>query len=192
MGSVMEVDKLDELINSIRPHEPSLLRSVSEFSALNENVQMTSQRSNQQNRYMRQRHISLSNNVINTEREPILLNKASNKTIFVQGRPPWFNKDGGVRKEPFFIGISGGSASGKTTVATNIIKQLDVQWVTLLSMDAFYNVLSEEQHELATQNEYNFDSPEAFDFELLIDTLRRLKEYREVKVPIYNFVTHRR
>ena len=84
----MEVDKLDELINSIRPHEPSLLRSVSEFSALNENVQMASQRSNQQNRYMRQRHISLSslsNNVINTEREPILLNKASNKTIFVQG-----------------------------------------------------------------------------------------------------------
>lgn len=80
----MEVDKLDELINSIRPHEPSLLRSVSEFSALNENVQMASQRSNQQNRY-RQRHISLSNNVINTEREPILLNKASNKTIFVQG-----------------------------------------------------------------------------------------------------------
>ena len=131
------------------------------------------------------------------------------------GRPPWFNKDGGVRKEPFFIGISGGSASGKTTVATNIIKQLDVQWVTLLSMDAFYNVLSEEQHELATQNEYNFDRPEAFDFELLIDTLRRLKEYREVKVPsnfeckfcriispmihtlcfsisVYNFVTHRR
>ena len=83
-------------------------------------------------------------------------------------------------------------------------------------MDAFYNVLSEEQHELATQNEYNFDRPEAFDFELLIDTLRRLKEYREVKVPsnfeckkfcrmispmihtlcfsisVYNFVTHRR
>ena len=84
-NSVMEVDKLDELINSIRPHEPSLLRSVSEFSALNENVQMASQRSNQQNRYMRQRHISLCNNVINTEREPILLNKASNKTIFVQG-----------------------------------------------------------------------------------------------------------
>ena len=48
------------------------------------------------------------------------------------GRPPWFNKDGGVRKEPFFIGISGGSASGKTTVATNIIKQLDVQWVNYI------------------------------------------------------------
>ena len=54
----------------------------------------------------------------------------NNITYYIHlGRPPWFNKDGGVRKEPFFIGISGGSASGKTTVATNIIKQLDVQWV---------------------------------------------------------------
>ena len=42
-------------------------------------------------------------------------------------------------------------------------------------MDAFYNVLTDEQHQLATQNEYNFDRPEAFDFELLIDTLKRLK-----------------
>ena len=59
-------------------------------------------------------------------------------------------------------------------------------------MDAFYKVLTEEQHQSACQNEYNFDRPDAFDFELLIDTLKRLKEYREVKVPIYNFVTHRR
>ena len=56
-------------------------------------------------------------------------------------------------KEPFFIGISGGSASGKTTVAANIIKQLDVQWVTLLSMDSFYKVLNQEEHEAAAQNQ---------------------------------------
>lgn len=107
-------------------------------------------------------------------------------------RPPWFGKSGTLRQEPFIIGISGGSASGKTTVATNIIKQLDVQWVTLISMDAFYRVLNEEQHEAATRNDYNFDHPDAFDFPLLLDTLKRLKEYKEVKVPIYNFVTHRR
>jgi uridine kinase len=46
-----------------------------------------------------------------------------------------------VRKEPpFVIGICGGSASGKTTVAAKIIKELDFQWVTLLSMDSFYKV----------------------------------------------------
>ena len=37
-------------------------------------------------------------------------------------------------------GICGGSASGKTTVATKIIEALDVPWVTLLSLDSFYKV----------------------------------------------------
>ena len=110
------------------------------------------------------------------------------------------------------IGICGGSASGKTTVANKIISELDVPWVTLLSMDSFYKVLNERQHEAAAVNEvrtererlmedlliiimhfqYNFDAPEAFDFELLRQTLQRLKEMKKVDVPIYNFVTHRR
>jgi uridine kinase len=53
-------------------------------------------------------------------------------------------------------------------------------------------VLNEKQHEMAAHNEYNFDHPDAFDFELLKTTLQRLKECRMVEVPIYNFVTHRR
>ena len=71
-------------------------------------------------------------------------------------------------------------------------RQLDVPWCTLLSMDSFYKVLTPEQHEAAASNEYNFDHPDAFDFPLLISTLTRLKNYQEVKVPIYNFVTHKR
>lgn len=62
-------------------------------------------------------------------------------------------------------------------------------WVTLLSMDSFYKVLNEKQHEMSARNEYNFDHPDAFDFELLIETLERLKEGKKVEVPIYNFVT---
>ena len=38
------------------------------------------------------------------------------------------------------IGICGGSASGKTTVAQSIVEKLNIPWVTLLSMDSFYNV----------------------------------------------------
>lgn len=59
-------------------------------------------------------------------------------------------------------------------------------------MDSFYKVLNQEQHELAHINEYNFDHPDAFDFDLIFTTLQRLKEGRKVEVPIYNFVTHRR
>ena len=55
-----------------------------------------------------------------------------------------------------------------------------------------FQVLGPKEHELAEQNEYNFDHPDAFDFDLLIKTLRRLKEGKKVEVPIYNFLTHSR
>nr|CAI5857296.1 unnamed protein product [Callosobruchus analis] len=113
------------------------------------------------------------------------------RTIYTAGRPPWYNCEG-QKVEPFVIGICGGSASGKTTVAQKIIESLGVPWVTLLSMDSFYKVLNEKQHDMAGRNEYNFDHPDAFDFDLLIATLQRLKEGRKVEVPVYNFVTHSR
>ena len=127
---------------------------------------------------------------VSTEREPIL--RTSKRTIYTAGRPPWYDHKGELAGPAFVIGICGGSASGKTTVAQKIIKQLDVPWVTLLSMDSFYKVLNEKQHELAALNEYNFDHPDAFDFDLMVETLTKLKEGKKVEVPIYNFVTHRR
>lgn len=136
----------------------------------------------------RQRTFSTSA-TISTEREPII--RASRRTIYTAGRPPWYDSQG-QQVEPFVIGVCGGSASGKTTVANKIISELGVPWVTLLSMDSFYKVLNEKQHEQAALNEYNFDHPDAFDFDLLLKTLKRLKEMKKVEVPIYNFVTHRR
>lgn len=126
---------------------------------------------------------------VSTVREPIIRTKR--RTIYTAGRPPWYNKEG-QHVGTFVIGICGGSASGKTTVAKKIIKSLNIDWVTLLSMDSFYKVLSPDQHEAAARNEYNFDHPDAFDFALLVKTLKRLKAGKRVEVPIYNFVTHRR
>lgn len=45
-----------------------------------------------------------------------------------------------------------------------------------------FQVLTEEQHILAAKNEYNFDHPQAFDFDLLIETVRRLREGKSVEV----------
>nr|XP_033792779.1 uridine-cytidine kinase-like 1 isoform X3 [Geotrypetes seraphini] len=126
-----------------------------------------------------------------TKTEPPLL-RTSKRTIYTAGRPPWYNETGIPFKEAFVIGLCGGSASGKTTVANKIIEALDVPWVVLLSMDCFYKVLSKEEQELAAKNEYNFDHPDAFDFDLLINVLRKLKKGKSVKVPVYDFTTHSR
>ncbi|KAB7495566.1 Uridine-cytidine kinase-like 1 [Armadillidium nasatum] len=138
-------------------------------------------------RMRRQRTSSQSTS--SKSREPIL--RGLRRTIYTAGRPPWYDCQGQL-VEPFVIGICGGSASGKTTVARKIIEELDVPWVTLLSLDSFYKVLSAKQHESAARNEYNFDHPDAFDFELVVKTIKRLKDGKKVDVPIYNFLTHRR
>lgn len=52
--------------------------------------------------------------------------------------------------------------------------------------------MNEKQHHQAERNEYNFDHPDAFDIDLMVDVLRKLKEGRKVDVPVYNFVTHSR
>ena len=65
-----------------------------------------------------QRTVSTSAN-ISTEKEPII--RTTRRTIYTAGRPPWYDYQGQLM-EPFVIGICGGSASGKTTVANKIIK----------------------------------------------------------------------
>ncbi|XP_075939809.1 uridine-cytidine kinase-like 1 [Anarhichas minor] len=121
--------------------------------------------------------------------EPPLL-RTDKRTIYTAGRPPWYNVTGTTFTEAFVIGLCGGSASGKTTVANKIIEALDVPWVVLLSMDSFYKVLNKEEQELAARSEYNFDHPDAFDFELLVTVLRKLKKGKSIKVPVYDFTSH--
>ncbi|XP_027705461.1 uridine-cytidine kinase-like 1 isoform X1 [Vombatus ursinus] len=123
--------------------------------------------------------------------EPPLL-RTSKRTIYTAGRPPWYNEHGTQSKEAFVIGLGGGSASGKTTVARMIIEALDVPWVVLLSMDSFYKVLTKQQQEQAANNDFNFDHPDAFDFDLIVCTLKKLKQGKSVKIPIYDFTTHSR
>ncbi|XP_061560257.1 uridine-cytidine kinase-like 1 isoform X2 [Phycodurus eques] len=124
-----------------------------------------------------------------SQTEPPLL-RTNNRTIYTAGRPPWYNVTGTTFKEAFVIGLCGGSASGKTTVANKIIEALDIPWVVLLSMDSFYKVLNKEEQELAAKSEYNFDHPDAFDVELLVNVLRKLKKGKSIKVPVYDFTSH--
>uniref|UniRef100_A0A6G3MH57 uridine/cytidine kinase n=1 Tax=Henneguya salminicola TaxID=69463 RepID=A0A6G3MH57_HENSL len=107
------------------------------------------------------------------------------------GRPPWYDSSGKM-KEPYVVGLCGGSASGKTTVARKIIERIKVPWVVILSLDSFYKVLTKEQHEAANKMEYDFDSPNAIDLDLAIETLKKMKTGKTVKIPNYDFTTHTR
>ncbi|EGD75530.1 uridine kinase [Salpingoeca rosetta] len=139
----------------------------------------------------RVRTVSLCSTAGSDEDEKAIAAKPAKRTVFMAGRPPWYDV-AGKQQEALVIGICGGSASGKTTVAHQIIQELGVSWVCLLSMDSFYKVLNPEEKAQAARNEFNFDHPNAFDVDLLIDTLGRLKEGKKVNVPVYDFTTHSR
>ena len=81
--------------------------------------------------------------------------------------PPWANTS--------IIGIAGSSGSGKTSLAYAIIKELSLPWVVILSMDSFYKPLTPEESAAAFRCEYDFDAPEAIDFDVLVDRLRDIK-----------------
>ncbi|KAL2505240.1 Uridine kinase-like protein 5 [Abeliophyllum distichum] len=91
-------------------------------------------------------------------------------------------------KQPFIIGVAGGTASGKTTVCNMIISQLHDQRVVLVNQDSFYHSLTNEQ--LQRVHEYNFDHPDAFDTELLLSCMDTLRHGRAVSIPNYDFKRH--
>jgi uridine kinase len=88
------------------------------------------------------------------------------------------------------IGIAGGTGSGKTTVAKAIRRELSEEEVVMISQDMYYlnnSHLPPEQRE-----KINYDHPDAFDNELLIQQLTDLKEGCQVQRPVYCFTTHLR
>ncbi|PWJ39304.1 uridine kinase [Sediminitomix flava] len=89
-----------------------------------------------------------------------------------------------------FIGIAGGSGSGKTTIARNLAELFDVEDAILLEQDAYYKEL--DHLSLDERAKTNFDHPDAIEFELLEQHLRELANGNQIERPIYNFKTHAR
>ncbi|KAI1433669.1 uridine kinase [Xylaria sp. CBS 124048] len=98
--------------------------------------------------------------------------------------PPWVDLS--------IIGIAGSSGSGKSTLSHAIVSKLNLPWVVILSMDSYYKPLNPEASKKAFQNEYDFDSPEAIDFDALLTTLQDLKAGKRAEVPVYSFEKHQR
>lgn len=88
------------------------------------------------------------------------------------------------------IGIAGGTGSGKTTVARNIVKRLALDAVTVIQQDAYYRDLSDLP--AAQRDLLNFDHPDSIEYELFAEHVKRLKGGDEVDQPVYDFTTHTR
>lgn len=86
------------------------------------------------------------------------------------------------------IGIAGGTASGKTTLA-KILKDSFRDKVTILKHDYYY--YDRSHFKVADQN-INFDHPSSFETELLVKQLKDLKAGNSIKRPVYSYKTNKR
>ena len=92
--------------------------------------------------------------------------------------------------EPVVVGVAGGTGSGKTTVAREILRRAGTDQISLIQHDAYYKDLSALP--MAQRAMQNFDHPDALDNTLLIAHLKELKAGQPVEVPVYDFTTHAR
>lgn len=93
-------------------------------------------------------------------------------------------------KKSILIGIAGGTGSGKTKLAKNIVKNFDSSQVIVIEMDSYYYDLANIPRDL--RNRRNFDHPDSYDFGLLKSQLKTLLSGGEVDIPVYDYITHTR
>lgn len=89
------------------------------------------------------------------------------------------------------IGIAGGTASGKTTIAKKVYQSTSKQGtVSMIKIDDYYKVLDHLSED--ERRKVNYDHPEAYDIELLKNQINDLKSGKQIVKPIYDFVIHNR
>ena len=91
--------------------------------------------------------------------------------------------------DTILIGIAGGTGSGKTTL-TRHLKEHFGDNVTVIGHDSYYKrQVGKTYEERARQN---YDHPDAFDTDLMIEHLHELMEGRSIQCPVYSYVDHNR
>ena len=91
--------------------------------------------------------------------------------------------------DTILIGIAGGTGSGKSTL-TSHLKEHFGDDVTVIGHDSYYK--RQDGLTLEQRRAQNYDHPNAFDTDLLVEHLRELKAGRSVRCPVYSFVEYNR
>ncbi len=90
--------------------------------------------------------------------------------------------------DPIIIGVAGGTGAGKTTVIRHITEQIGSEDMVVLEHDSYYRDLKHLSFE--EREKKNFDHPSALETELLVRHIKKLRQNKPVKVPIYDFSRH--
>ena len=88
------------------------------------------------------------------------------------------------------IGIAGASGAGKTVIANSIIESLGSDRAVIIQEDSYYKDLSDVPYEQRV--DINFDHPDAFDHDLLVEHLLLLLNGEAVSHPVYDYMLHTR
>ena len=87
------------------------------------------------------------------------------------------------------VGIAGGTASGKTTIVRKI-KESFGDDIVVINHDSYYKAHNDLSYEDRTK--LNYDHPDSFDTERMIEDVKKLKNNEEVDIPVYDFSIHNR
>ena len=86
------------------------------------------------------------------------------------------------------IGVAGGTGSGKTTVANEIVRRVGRDRIVIVNQDRYYHDLAHlDGHH---RSHHNFDHPDAIEEELLEKHLALLKAGESAPLPVYDFARH--
>lgn len=91
--------------------------------------------------------------------------------------------------KPYIVGVAGGSASGKTEIVKTLKKHFEDK-IEIIEHDNYYfahdNLTMDERASL------NYDHPQAFETDLLIEHVKKIINNEEIDIPTYDFTIHTR
>lgn len=94
-------------------------------------------------------------------------------------------------EKPIIIGITGGSGSGKTTIAHEIANQIEANdRIVIMTQDSYYK--DNTGLPMSERQKINYDHPNAFDMPLLEAQLNQLLHRKPIEMPTYDFTEHTR
>ena len=94
------------------------------------------------------------------------------------------------KNKPFVIGVAGGSGSGKSTVTREVLASVEAGMASVLMQDDYYRDQSDMSPE--DRRKVNYDHPDAFDWPLMVEHVRRLCNGEAIEMPVYSFAQDNR